>query len=346
MVRVHHGKKEAFLRFSTSGVTPSIYVCAKDGSLLAKEYIGSVEEAYYWLAKRWRIPTMLVYDGADEFDYSQVDGDEQIISDEKKSGDLTPQEEAGWLMFNQGQVVYNLADGQFWVVDCKINYSHDRSIPVIPSHRRIFTSQWSVPRYPDERYSAFECDLKKAHPDAEVQIEDRLGHFKVARLMGSIYPRNIPVVTIQKDSSSNDYRIVNLSGERKTHVFFRSDEDGVEGWWRTIQELTQKHLEASWKSLFPKEWDVVAVSRREFYEHTFAGHCYQTENFVGVESIPQGYAIAWENRYDNMLLIRLGKDSTVRCPPEFKGKVIGTGGGNIKGIAKKLGRDHWRLKLV
>ena len=347
MVRVHHGKKEAFLEFSTDDVTPSVYVRAKDGRLIAREFLRSFEDAYHWLEKYWRIPVMFMYYSDEEFDHTPVYGNEQIISDEKKIGDFTPQEEVDWLMFNRRRIVYNLIDGRLWVVDCEINYSRDRTLPVLPKHRQIYTSQWSVPQYPDRHYSAFECDLKKAHPGAEIQLEDKTGHFKVARLMGSFHSGIVPVATIQKDPASGLCRVTSFSGEKQKYVFFRSDEGGIEdGWCRTIRELTEKHLEASWKSLFPEEWDVVAFSKKYFFEETFAGHCYQTDNFVGAQSVPKGYAIAWENRFDDILLLRLGSNNTARCPEQYKGQVIGTKGGNIKGIAQGLGLQHWQLKLV
>lgn len=357
MVEVKFGDRTAYLRVASAN---SIYVCDKTGlplkSGISAESFDYLLQALDWLASRWRVKDMeIYYDSEDKDNYGWVDGSQRLKCSPPTKGEITEKEEIDWLMFNRRKIVFNSVDGQLWIVNYENSYSRSisgPSLPVVPSHRPIYTARWSVPQFPDKYYTAFESDLKKKHSDAEIQMESKLGHFKVARLMKGTLSRKVPVVAVEKDASLGKYRITNLLGEEQERLLFRSDENGFENHgdekccWQIVRELSEKHLETSWKSFFPKEWDVVAVSRREFYEHTFAGHCYQTQNFVGMQNVPHGYLIAWENRYDDMLLIRLGANGTVRCPSEFKGKVIGTGGGNIKGIAKKFGHDHWNLKLV
>lgn len=355
MVRVHHGHKVAYLRAVESYPWVHIAVCREDGTFLRHgRMFDSVFEAIDWLAEEhWRIKTAFQYldDGEGGFYPEQVSGWEQVIVDPLiMEGELSVADEVDWALLHRGNIVYNVLDEQLWVVD----FGYDREVTsrgprpqMVTSYRPAHTYQWEVPKEPDAFYEKFVISVKRKYPGREIASMSILPCGQVAYLA---FPtqRTFVSVEIEKDEDLGRNRAVKVVGKKEImcHAGLEGQLDGGKKHSDTIKGAFESVLQDSWESLFPKEWDVVAVSRREFYEHTFAGHCYQTGNFFGAERVPKGYAVAWENHYNDMLLMRLGQNGTVRCPPEFKGKVIGTGGGNIKGIAKKFGREHWQLKLV
>lgn len=357
MVRVHHGRKVAYLRAIDQYPWVRIAVCREDGSPF--RYADSFEyfdQAIAWLANdHWRIRIAYLYDGDadDELELNPVYADDQVIVNRSVAeGELSVVDEVDWVLLNRGDIVYNVLDEQLWVVD----FGYDRELEssayaprpkMVPFYRRAHAYQWEVPREPDVFYTKFITSVKRKYPDWEIASTSIAPYGQVAYLT---FPtrRTFVSVEIRKDEDLGRNRAVKIVGKKEILCY-----TGLEGQLDlgkknsdTLKGAFESTLRDSWEALFRKGWDVVAVSRREFYEHTFAGHCYQTGSSFGADSVPKGYAIAWENRNDDMLLIRLGSNDTIRCPPEFKGKVIGTGGGNIKGIAKKFGREHWQVKLV
>lgn len=358
MVRAHHGEKIAFLRLHGTGLTTTLSVCREDGlPLRGSDTYEYLSDALDFLATRWKIKTIhkQIDDGEGGLYDEPLDERDQITVDVPKVGILTEEQELFWSFFHKGAIAYNILDGQLWRIGIDFvcgqgNFGFSTPDKFVVGHRLAHLCKWSVPKEPDLFYEKFIERVKQEYKDLNIVQATEPLHGSVAYLERKGLHR-FHVVEIQKNESTGLYHVKPLKDEKEEFPYEQLPENmQLKGWKQgkdtsVVSALYEKQQRVSWESLFPKEWDVVAVSRREFYEHTFAGHCYQKTNFFGASGTPSGYAIAWENNYDNMLLIRHG-DGNIRCPSEFKGKVIGTGGGNIKGIAKKFGREHWQIKLV
>jgi hypothetical protein len=357
MVRVHHGCKVAYLKAVESYPWVRIAVCREDGNFFHHtDLFEHLDQAVDWLAyDHWKLKSAWQYveDMDGEFDLEPVYPNEQVIVDRSVTeGELSVADEVDWILLRRGDIVYNVLDGRLWVVDLGYDREKEHSSyaprpKMTPSYRRAHAYQWEVPKEPDVFYEKFIASMKRKYPDKEITSMSFPPYGEVAYLA---FPtsRTFVSVEIKKDEDLGRNRVMKIIGKKEIlcHTGLEGQLDHGRKNSETLKGAFESIQRDSWEDLFPKEWDVVAVSRREFYERTFAGHCYQTGSFFGADSVPKGYVIAWENRYDDMLLVRLGSDGTIRCPSEYKGKVIGTGGGNIKGIARKFGREHWQVKLV
>lgn len=348
MVRVHHGKKVAFLRLSGDDGFPVLCVGSQDRLCMSgSNSYRSLEEALGFLEDKWRIKPMGQYveDGEGGFDLEYVYGNERIIVELPQEGELTEEQALFWAFFNKYHPVYNTHDGQLWKMEVECARDHRRHKSIITNHRLAHLSKWSVPKEPDHFYEKFVARVTQEFPDLNIVhvMEAPYGPVAYLECKGPTYVRS---VTIEKSSK----QLVSVASSEWSNVQHDCAYEGLHSekgvFTDVIRKLYEKQQLASWEALFPSEWDVVHVQRGNFYNNTFAGHCYQTKNFFGAEGLPSGYVIAWENRYNDILLLRLGANGNIRCPADLKGKVIGSGGGNIKGIAQKLGKDHWRIKVV
>lgn len=348
MVRVHHGKKVAFLRLSGDGVLPTLCVGSEERMYLpgSDSYCG-LDEALSFLESKWRIEPFGQYreDGEGGFNLEYVYGNERIIVELPQEGELTEEQALFWAFFNKEHLVHNTRDGQLWKMKVECTHDHSRRESITTNHRPAHLSKWSVPKEPDHFYEKFVARVTQEFPGLNIVHATEAPYGPVAYLerKGLTYVRSVAIEESTK-------KLLSHTSSERSHVRHDCAYEGLHSvkgiFTDVIRKLYEKQQLASWEALFPSEWDVVHVQRSYFYDNTFAGHCYQTKNFFGATGLPSGYVIAWENRYNDMLLLRLGANGNIRCPADLKGKVIGSGGGNIKGIAQKLGKDHWRIKVV
>lgn len=350
MVRVHHGKKVAFLRLSGGGMFPVLCVGSEDRLCLSgSNNYHHLDEALSFLEDKWRIKPMGQYieDGEGGFDIESVYGNEQIIVELPQNGELTEEQALFWTFFNKERLVHNICDGQLWKVAIDFASDHNRH-SFITRHRPAYLSKWSVPQEPDHFYEKFVVRVKQEFPDLNIvqAMEAPYGPVAYLERKGLIHVHSVEIQESERRLAS----VASVPSWENPPVRHDCAYEGLRSdkgvYTEVVRKLYEKQQQASWEALFPSEWDVVHVSKSHFYNKTFAGHCYQTKNFFGATDLPTGYVIAWESRYDDMLLLRLGADGKIRCPADLKGKVIGSSGGNIKGIAQKLGKDNWRIKVV
>lgn len=348
MVRVHHGKKVAFLRLSGNGMFPALCVGTEERMCMpGSDYYRSLDEALSFLESKWKIRQFGQYqeNSEGEFDLSYVFGYEQIIVELPQEGELTEEQALFWAFFNKEHLVHNTRDGQLWKLVLECAHDHNRRERITTNHRLAHLSKWSVPKEPDHFYEKFVARVTQEFPGLNIVHATEAPYGPVAYLAckGLTYVRSVAI----EESSK---QLVGLASSEWSHIRHDCAYEGLHSekgiFTDVIRKLYEKQQQASWEALFPSEWDVVHLQRSYFYDNTFAGHCYQTKNFFGATGLPAGYVIAWENRYNDMLLLRLGANGNIRCPADLKGKVIGSGGRNIKGIAQKLGEDHWRIKVV
>ncbi|MBP9866665.1 MAG: hypothetical protein KBC41_01130 [Candidatus Pacebacteria bacterium] len=348
MVRVHHGKKAAFFRLSGNSVTPTLCVGNEERMYLpGSDSYRCLDEALSFLADKWKIRPFGQYheDGESGFYIDYVYGEQQIIVELPQEGELTEEQAFFWAFFNKEHLVHNIRDRQLWKMGVECIHDHNRRKCITTNHRPAYLGKWSVPKEPDHFYEKFVARVTQEFPDLNTVQDMEAPYGPVAYLerKGLTYVRSVAI----EESSK---QLVSIASSEGAHVQHNCAYEGLHSekgiFTDVIRKLHEKQQQASWEALFPREWDVVHVQRSYFYDKTFAGHCYQTKNFFGATGLPAGYVIAWENRYNDMLLLRLGANGNIRCPADLKGKVIGTGGGNIKGIAKKFGREHWQIKLV
>jgi hypothetical protein len=348
MVELKFSGRKCYLRVDED----KVLVCNASGRSLDRPLSESgsfrdAADALSWLTTRWKIPPMYVYPTDNEDDMDYFEAEKRIAYTIPMSGMLSYTEELDWLIFHRGQEVYNVLDGKIWKLDFRAVYHDERlpsSIRTLPNHSVVqYDEEWGVPKYPDEYFQKFENELRNKNPEVEVKHTSALGFFKVASFVRQGYTKVFPAVEIRFDEEYKTHRVVKLydMGVWVEGPFYTDQLKNV----ATLKEVAAKYQKQSWDALFPEGQDVIELSKEFFYEHTFAGHLFSTPRSYGLPSTPNGHTIAWENRYDDMLILRVNA-CQVRCPDEYKGRVFGKMGVNIKSIAQKFGIDHWRLKVV
>lgn len=348
MVELKFGGRKCYLRVDED----KVLVCDSTGRPLQVSTSDwaihrDARDALSWLANRWKISWMLVYPTDNEDNAEDFEPEDRIAYTIPTSGALSYTEELDWLMFHRGQEVYNVLDGKLWELDFRtVHYDERRSssIRTLSNHTMIqYDEEWVVPRYPDEYFEKFEGELRNKNPGVEVKHSTDSPFFKVTSFVRQGYVKSFPAVEIRFDEEHKTHRVVKLHDMKVYLVgpFYTDQLKNV----ATLKEVAAKYQKQSWDALFPEGQDVVQLSKEYFYERTFAGHLFSTPRSCGLLSAPNEHTIAWENRYDDMLLLRVNAYQ-VRCPDEYKGRIFGKMGVNIKSIAQKFGIDHWRLKVV
>jgi hypothetical protein len=293
-------------------------------------------DALLTLEERWKIPQIVVRDG------KELSGHELIEYEIPTAGMFTLEQELDWCMFNRRHIVHNAVDGKLWRVDVGWDYADDKRRAerrLLPKYSRYHTqAEWLIPAKPDAFSALLEKTLRKKYPDAEVGYREGLFGTRVGYFVRETRSDYIPTVCITH--SAHQMRCLwHERRQAETPVDMLVENERMAFIRKTARELLPK----SWGSLFPADADVVMVRVNTFALHTLAGLYAEFPNNIGMEKTPLGYAVAWRNGGGDMLLMRVRPDGTVRCPEEYKGRILGKGGNNIKQLATKQNRGYIKL---